>query len=283
MSSHSLRVTILIDNSAPLPTRFLPEYGFSALIEDFEAGVKVLFDTGTSGDVLLKNLGVAGINPLDIDYVVLSHRHYDHTGGLRKLLEARRGKPITVIAHPDLFVPAYTNLLGGMLRDIGAPFTRSEIEAMGARLLLSRDPVQVTPSVRTMGEIDRGHGPSHTRGMLRVEKGRLVEDSLLDDTGLLLHIDKGVVVLTGCGHSGIENIIEHASRLSGEDVYGVIGGLHLLGATDDRIVEVAGYLSSKGLGLVAAGHCTGPLAQWVLREKNPSAYRLLGVGMEFSF
>jgi 7,8-dihydropterin-6-yl-methyl-4-(beta-D-ribofuranosyl)aminobenzene 5'-phosphate synthase len=275
-----VRIHILVDNSIPLPTKMLGEYGFAALIEDLEHDRRILFDTGSTGKPLLHNLSVLGIDPDNIDYIVLSHRHYDHTGGLKAFLE-KRTTGITIISHPDLFVPAYTNVLGGVLRDIGLPFTRSQLESMGARFLFTREPVQITPSIKTLGEIPRNSGPSHTNGMLRVtEEGKLKQDELPDDTGLAILTDKGAIVVTGCGHSGVENILTHASKLFGQ-IHGLIGGLHLLGASEARIKEVASYLSTKNLGLLAAGHCTGPLAQWLLMNAAPNAYRIGGVGSSF--
>ncbi|MCE4614577.1 MAG: MBL fold metallo-hydrolase [Desulfurococcales archaeon] len=271
-----VRISILVDNSIPLPTKMLGEYGFSALVEDLEHDKRILFDTGSTGKPLLYNLGVIGVDPDDIDYVVLSHRHYDHTGGLKELLQ-KRSSSITIISHPDLFVPAYTNILDGVLRDIGIPFTRDQLESLGAKFLFSRESVQITPNVKTMGEIPRDAGPSHTSGMARVIDGNVVEDSLPDDTGVGIITGKGVVVMTGCGHSGVENIMSHADKLFG-NVYGLVGGLHLLGASESRLREVSSYLAGRNLGLLVAGHCTGPLAQWLLLNAAPNAYRIGGVG-----
>ena len=270
------RITILVDNSIPLPTKMLGEYGFAALVEDLEYDKRILFDTGSTGKPLLHNLNLLKIEPDDIDYIILSHRHYDHTGGLKEFLE-KRSTSITIVSHPDLFIPAYTNILDGILRDIGIPYTRDQLESLGAKFLFSNEPVQITPNVKTMGEIPRNAGPSHTKGMVRIVEGKMVEDPLPDDTALGLNTDKGTIVLTGCGHSGVENILSHADKLFGS-VHGLIGGLHLLGADQTRIKEVASYIAGRNLGLLIAGHCTGPLAQWLLLNAAPNAYRLGGVG-----
>ncbi|MEB3851881.1 MAG: MBL fold metallo-hydrolase [Desulfurococcales archaeon] len=277
----SLRVRVLVDNSAPLPTRLLPEYGFSALVEDLRSGVRVLFDTGSSGLALERNLAALGVDPSTIDFVVLSHRHYDHTGGLRRLLELRGGRPVTVVAHERLFEPAYARLrlLGGVLRDIGLPHGRRELEELGARFLLVRGPVELTDTLTVSGEIPREWGPSHAWGMLRLEGGRLVEDEMLDDMALYARVEGGLVAVTGCGHAGVENIVEYGLELSGEEgLHALVGGLHLLGAPPGRVGEVVAYLKSKKPGAVAAMHCTGPLAQAPLAEALGGAYRLGGVG-----
>ncbi len=280
-----LRLTVLVDNSAPLPTKLLAEYGFAALVEDAEAGVRVLFDTGTSGHVLEYNLRLLGVDPKSVDFVVLSHRHYDHTGGLRRFLELREGKPVTVVAHPRLFEPAYARLraLGGVLRDIGLPYTRRELEELGARFLLSRKPVQLTERITVSGEIPREWGPTHAWGMLRLHNGELVEDDMSDDMALYIDSPGGLLALTGCGHAGVENIVEYGLEATGsKTLYGLVGGLHLLGAPAERMSQVVKYLASKQPRLVAAAHCTGPLAQGPLAQALGDAYRLGGVGFELA-
>ncbi len=275
-------ITILVDNSVPLPTKFLTEYGYSLLIEDLDTDTIVLFDTGTTGKPLLHNLTLTGYSPDDIDYLVLSHRHYDHTGGLLEFLKAR-STPITIIAHPDLFVPAYTNLLGGSLRDIGLPFTRSEIESNNGKLLLVKEKVQLAPGIYTTGEIPRNWGPSHTKGMLRLEDGELKEDLIVDDIALVLEKDNEFLVITGCGHAGVENIVEHAKSISSKEFAGIVGGLHLLGAPKERENKVVDYLVAQKPKIVAAGHCTGSFVQGSLRDKLGYAYKLSGAGLTIEF
>jgi len=276
-----VRVLLLVDNSAPLPTRLIAEYGFSALIEDEESGARILFDTGASGLALEHNMREAGVDPASIDYVVLSHRHYDHTGGLKRFLELRRGKPVTMIAHRDLFKPSYARLkaLGGTLADIGLPYRREELEELGARFLLIEKPVKITESITVSGRIPREWGPSHAWGMLKLEDGALVEDDIEDDMALYIETSGGLLVITGCGHAGVENIVENGLSLAGaERFYGIIGGLHLLGAPKERSSKIASYLASKKPSLVAATHCTGPLVQGALAEALGQAYKLAGVG-----
>ncbi|MET1102074.1 MAG: MBL fold metallo-hydrolase [Pyrodictiaceae archaeon] len=272
------KLTIVVDNSAPHPTRLLAEYGFALLLEDLELNKIILFDTGATGHTLLHNLELLGVSPQDIDYIVLSHRHYDHTGGLVELLKARRGRPIDVIAHPDLFVPAYSSL-GGVLRYIGVPFTREALEGLGARLLLVKKGIKITDNIMTSGEIPRRWGPEHTNGMLRLENGELREDHILDDNALYVKTEKGLFVVTGCGHAGVENIISYGLKLTGQNtLYGIVGGLHLLGASIERLKEITEFLVSKKPKIVAALHCSGPLPQYPLSEKLGRAYVLAGVG-----
>ncbi len=280
----SFRVRILVDNSAPLPTRLIAEYGFSALIEDLERGTKILFDTGSSGLALEYNMKQLGLDPRDIDFIVLSHRHYDHTGGLKRILELRGGDKITVISHPSLFKPSYARMkaLGGILRDIGLPFNRGTLESLGARFLLSRAPVKITDNIIVSGEIPRKWGPSHAWGMLKLENGELVEDDMIDDIALYIKINNSILAIIGCGHSGIENIVEYGLQITNsEELYGIIGGLHLLGAPLDRVDEVIKYITIKKPRILGALHCTGSLVQGTLAQSLVDAYKYAGVGSIF--
>ena len=277
----SARVTVLVDNTATFIDGRLTEYGFAALVEaetlDGDRYL-VLMDTGQTGRPLLHNLELEGVKPVEIDYLVLSHRHSDHTGGLRAFLEARRGKPVPVIAHPALFEPSYA-LLGGKLYEIGVPIPREEAERLGARFVLVKEPLEFLPGVVFSGEVPSKWGPRHTKLVYRVEQGRLVEDPMRDDAFLALVFRDGVYVVTGCGHAGVENILGHAREISGgRPVHGVMGGLHLFGVSEERVNQIVEALHREPLRLLAGMHCTGPFVQDRLRREFPKAYRFLGTG-----
>ena len=274
------RVTILNDNSAVFIDGLLSEYGFSAAVEA-ETGdgdrFLVLYDTGQTGRTVLHNMDVLGYRPGDFDYLVLSHRHVDHTGGVKAFLEAR-GKPIPVIAHPGLFEPSYA-VVRGVLMEIGFPLSPERLSALGGRLVATRRPLQLFPGAVFSGEVPSRWGPRHTKLVYRGGPEGLEEDPMLDDAFLALRVGDRVYALTGCGHAGVENIVEYALEVTGAgELGGVVGGLHLLGAPRERLLEVAEYLASKKPGLVAAMHCSGPFIQPILAEKLRDAYRLAGTG-----
>ncbi|WP_069806847.1 MBL fold metallo-hydrolase [Vulcanisaeta thermophila] len=265
-----MRVTILVDNYATqltsLSKRLISEWGFAAYVHDY----RILYDTGLTGTALLNNMRALGIDVDEPDYLVISHRHIDHTGGVRRFLEAR-SRPITMIAHENLFTRAYAKDEEGRLTDISVDFTRDYLESKGVRLILIKEPYWIGSDVVVSGQIPRRWGPSHVGG---------VTDEVPDDMALYIKHPKGLVVITGCGHSGVENIVEYGLQVTGlKEVYAVIGGLHFLGLSGDRIRQAVNYLTSKSPSVVVGTHCTGVIGMAELQKAMPNAARVGGVGL----
>jgi 7,8-dihydropterin-6-yl-methyl-4-(beta-D-ribofuranosyl)aminobenzene 5'-phosphate synthase len=274
-----VELTVLVDNSIPLPrNRYLAaEYGLSILIHAVgEEETCILFDTGSTGKVLSENIDVLGFNIRDIDYVVLSHRHYDHTGGLKKLLELVGGIP--VLAHPNLFEPALTDT--PKLRSIGIPESREQIMALGCSLIPVRSPVSIASGIMLTGEIPRSWGPSSTSRFYRVVDGRIVDDDIVDESSLIVNVEgKGLVIVVGCCHAGIENIVNYSKEIANiKNIYGIVGGLHLLRSSTDRVDDVVSFISGQNVKALMPMHCTGVTAEAKLKERLPNIYHVGGVG-----
>lgn len=253
-----VEVTVLVDDYAGF-SRLLAEHGFSVYLSlSYDDGSKyrVLFDTGRSGRVLLENASSLRLSLEEVDAVVLSHRHYDHAGGLPALLEKAGFKP--VVAHPDVVKPSYADSGGFKRFSVALPAKAWEEVAGGSELVLTRAPLELAPGAWFLGEVERIYDNSYAvKGFYTLSGGEVVEDKLLDDTGLAVRVGDKALLVAGCSHSGISNLVRKALLVTGARTVTVIGGLHLAGATAEEVERVVSELSSLGVEEIHAGHCTG--------------------------
>jgi 7,8-dihydropterin-6-yl-methyl-4-(beta-D-ribofuranosyl)aminobenzene 5'-phosphate synthase len=272
------KITILADNTAG-PGALLAEHGWSALIEVM--GHKVLLDTG-QGRAALANADALGIDIRQIDAVVLSHGHVDHTAGLLPLL-ARTG-PKPVFAHPDALEPKYRRL-GEQHRFIGMPCSREALSDMCGHLRLERGSVEVCPGIVTTGEIPRQTGFEHGDADLMTHRaGGMEVDALLDDQALVVQGDEGLVIVLGCAHAGIVNTLLAARRLCGRSrIRAVIGGSHLGFLSGHQVEATLAALQEMGPELLVLGHCTGPKAAARLYHQLGDVFRFSHSGLSMTF
>lgn len=256
-----LRITTLSENTAGR-LGVLAEWGLSILAETDD--LKILMDTGLSISVP-HNAPMLGIDLAEIDKIVLSHGHADHTGGLRDVLPLTRG--VEVIAHPDIFTAKYARY-GEQARYVGIPFSREAMEAL-ASLTLTREPVWITEDIVTTGEIPMITEYEVIDSPLCVKEGdELVPDPLRDDRALIIKTDDGLVVITGCAHRGLINTLYHARELTGVDmVHTVVGGTHLIQASEERVLLTAAALREFGVRRLGVSHCTGMPAAMMLAQE----------------
>ncbi len=283
MRASRVSVTVLVDDYTGFTRGLLAEHGFAALIEVWYGNrvYRILFDTGQSGDVLLHNASKLGIDLGNLQAIVLSHRHYDHTGGLLKVLKAVGQTP--VIAHPRAFSGGIYVGNGVVRLDAGFPHDVRKVEEL-TRIIKVRSPMPIAPGTYFLGEVPRVTEFETVKNFYRVENGELVEDDLPDDTALAIVVeDFGTVVVTGCSHAGIVNIVKHAERVAGEPVRVVVGGLHLASASEARVRRVAEELSRAGVLELHVGHCTGFEAECILKSKYGEKFRKIHVGYGISF
>jgi len=276
----NLHLTIAVENSASIENASLrAEHGLSIHMElDLGSdGMELLWDTGASGDVLLHNSRLLHIDLDAIDQICLSHGHYDHTGGLMAVLQQMKRR-IPVLAHPDIFAPKLKART--VLEYIGLPFIRSQAEAAGAVMLECRGPVPLAQGLTTTGEIPRLEGFEKVEGFWTVRDGQYGPDIIPDDQALAAVLpDRGLVVITGCAHSGIINTIRQAQRITGVDeLYAVIGGFHLMGADRERIDATARALLKLDPAVIRPGHCTGQRAVCQLQQALGERCQPLAVG-----
>ncbi|MEW6034321.1 MAG: MBL fold metallo-hydrolase [Chloroflexota bacterium] len=272
-----IRITTLSENTANYG--FLAEWGLSILVE--VDGARILVDTGLSFSAV-HNAQLLGIDLTTIGRVVVSHGHADHTGGLRDLLR-RRGS-VEVVAHPDIWAAKYVRRDQQEERYVGIPFSREELEGLGVRFNLAREPVHITDHVMTTGEIPMTSGYEAVDENLFVKEGGVLRpDRLADDLALVIDTDFGLVVVLGCAHQGIVNTLRQAQALTGKElVYAAIGGTHLFRASDERVERTIADLKEMGIQRLGVSHCTGFRASARLAQEFSDVFFMNNAGSRFT-
>jgi 7,8-dihydropterin-6-yl-methyl-4-(beta-D-ribofuranosyl)aminobenzene 5'-phosphate synthase len=248
-----IKIITLSENSASAGC--LGEWGLSMFVE--ADGKKILFDTG-GGFSAVYNANLMGVDLTTVECIVISHGHYDHTGGLRNVLTRMR-KKIDIYAHPDVWARKYGRMESGPQRYVGIPFPREALEAMGANFRLSPEPVVLTERIMTTGYVPMTNDYEIVEKYLLVkENGGLKQDSIDDDQAMVIDADFGLVVILGCSHHGIVNTLEHVRKITGKDlIYAAIGGTHLVHASQERLEKTAVALQEMGVQYLGVSHCTG--------------------------
>ncbi len=258
-----LTITTLIENGEDEEKCLNSEHGLALYLE--YDGEKILFDTGQTGN-FVDNAAVLGKSLNDLDYVVLSHGHYDHGGGVKRLLPLMSSETKIVLGD-GYFRSKYKRTAQGY-RFNGVSFSeedlirgenqiitvRGKMERIGKRLLVFRDFTYRTKFEKVNPNM-----------CIKVEES-FVPDEFRDEIVLGVEMEAGLVVIAGCSHAGIVNILEDIRERSGQRIFAVIGGTHLVGAEDERIRLTAERLRNMDIQMLAVSHCTGEKGVEKLRE-----------------
>ncbi|MEV8514256.1 MBL fold metallo-hydrolase [Dactylosporangium sp. NPDC051484] len=264
----------------------LAENGLCFYVETFSAGTvtTVLFDAGLTAPVVLHNAALLGIDLADVDAVVLSHGHPDHTGGVIGVLEAI-GHPVPVIVHPDAFDPRMIVKPYVTLPMINIGLNRERVERAGGGLIQARGPIQLGPGLFTSGEMETAFDfelEAPTGRWCVHADGAVEPDDINDHQVLGIDIaGVGVLVIDPCGHRGIVSSTEHMRKLlSNETIYGVMGGFHTghPGISAHRIENTARRLAEYSPQLIAPMHCSGFPLKRAVAEVAPDAFELITAG-----
>jgi 7,8-dihydropterin-6-yl-methyl-4-(beta-D-ribofuranosyl)aminobenzene 5'-phosphate synthase len=281
-----------------IPARFLEggrtgdalraEHGFSCLVTIEKAGraVNVLFDAGLTPDGLVENMRRLEISPGDIDVIVLSHGHWDHTTGMDGLVRALGRTNVPVLIHPDFWSRRRVAIPGGEPIDLPST-SRGALEGAGFDIVEQQQPsFLLDGSLLVTGEVDRTTEFEQGHPLFQAYRdGHWQPDPLiLDDQALVANLrGRGLVVLTGCGHSGIVNILRYVRKLTGEErIHAVIGGFHLSGPLFEPIIApTCDALADFSPDHLIPSHCTGWRAVHAIAARFPGAFIQNSVGTRF--
>jgi 7,8-dihydropterin-6-yl-methyl-4-(beta-D-ribofuranosyl)aminobenzene 5'-phosphate synthase len=263
------------------------EHGYSALVEIEIGGRKhrILFDAGVSPDGLVDNLDRLAISPETFEGIVLSHGHFDHVMGLEGLARRLGTRNLPVMIHPEFWTRRRVVSPSGEW-ELPVP-SRSGMEDSGFSIVEARQPsILFEGALLITGEVDRTSGFEQGMSIHQAwrEDGWQPDPLILDDQALLVEVaGKGLVVLTGCGHSGIINIIRYAKKLTGLGrLYAVIGGFHLTGGLFEPIIpQTIAALKAEQPQVVIPAHCTGWRATSQLAMELPEAFIPNSVGSRY--
>jgi 7,8-dihydropterin-6-yl-methyl-4-(beta-D-ribofuranosyl)aminobenzene 5'-phosphate synthase len=269
--------------------RGVGEWGFAALIE--ADGHTVLFDTGARPGTVLKNAGELGIDLSTVHTAVLSHNHWDHTGGLvtlRRELKAQNASamqrthvgegiflPRTIDAEAiDALPPMPPEFI------VSATDVRDRYEALGGRFVVHDKPHELHPGMWITGPIPRVHPEKNWTPFMRIQHGdQRIEDTIPEDQAVVLNTSHGLVVVAGCGHAGIVNTMEYAQSITnGKPIHAVLGGFHLMSATDEHLRWTGAKMREFGVNHVLGAHCTGINAVMGLRDAGSLSRKTAVVG-----
>ncbi len=284
----TVEVVVLVENTVYKP-KLRAEHGLSLYID--AGGYRILFDTGASA-LFMGNAKQLGIRLHDLDALILSHNHYDHTGGVEFLIDLYSEVP-PIYGHPKAFQQSYREAKpedGGPKasspsRAIGFPYPRGikNLRKRGLSLTVNREAVEVAEGIWLSGEVPRHCSFESVGDRFFTDPELTLPDSVPDDQALIMKTEKGLLVFEGCCHSGIVNTLEAVSLLFPEEpVRAVVGGLHLRDAGPQRIRDSIDYLKKKKPEKVIAGHCTGEQAMCSFRKAFGKRFQALSVGRRFT-
>jgi len=319
--THDVAITVLVDNRADLleessdtVKRFnkkplLAEHGFSALIDLQASGIKILWDAGISRGVLLENMRRMDIDPNSVDKIAISHGHKDHTAAVTDFLKAMDLKPearewgadipdeelrvwahgrrIPVIAHPAAYRERWNISKDGKKHGPYRIPSQDEWTAVGAEIILSERPFNLGPGCWTTGSIPRlsfeNSGTPDNR--IYREDNKFLKDNIEDDQAIVINIaGKGLVILSGCAHSGIVNTVNYACEISGvNQIWAVIGGFHMANSSESDTLNTIEQLKGRHPKLIAPSHCTGFPAIAQFAAQMPGGFVSAVVGTTYLF
>jgi len=248
-----IKVTIISENCVYHLPGAVAEHGLSIFMETDRGNY--LLDTG-QGKAVVNNALVLGVDLGTIKGIIISHHHWDHTGGLGPVLDLKGA--VDIYAHPDFFKESYS-VTGNTARYIGVPYPRPLLEAKGAKFNFSAEFRQIEPGLWLTGEVPRRTDYELGDGKQMVKSGDgYVKDDIMDDQSVVVETERGLFIILGCCHSGIINTLSYIQeKMERRPIYAVIGGTHLGPVSDEQREKSIDALKAFDIERLGVSHCTG--------------------------
>ncbi len=252
---NNIKLTVLAENYVPTSIGLKGEHGFSVLIQ--KNNKTYLFDTGQFG-TCVDNALTLGCDLREIEKIFLSHGHYDHCGGLEAVVKSI-GHPVEVIGHSSIYDKKYAVTKDHGTRFIGIKTDRTYLEStLDAKFNFQDGFYKVDDGVWLTGEVPFSNEFESIPDYLQVEhNGKMSKDTFVDDNSVVIDTGKGLLVIFGCAHRGMVNILSYIKKILGKNIYGIVGGTHLFNAKLEHIEFVKQFIKKEDIKLFAPAHCTG--------------------------
>lgn len=243
----------ILANNYVTSSKLLAEHGLSFFIEAY--GRQIIFDTGQT-DVFIHNSKELGLDLTSLDAIILSHGHYDHTGGLESLVELNDTAKIYI--HPLALRGKYS-LRNNTIKNASIPMDLNKTDLIKKRVNFNTKALNVFDNILLSGEISRTNDfEIIPKNLMIKEDDKFKQDDMIDEQMLIIREKGGIVIVLGCSHPGVVNCIEYAATLMpNEKILALVGGMHLNSASDERIDKTIKYLKSKDIEKIVPLHCTG--------------------------
>lgn len=260
-----MKITTLIENKTGDREELYTEYGLSIYIE--ADGKNILFDTGQSGD-FIDNAKDLRVDLKNLDYVIMSHGHYDHSGGFERLIK-EINPSIELYLGNGFFNKKYNLSESGDYEYVGNPFDESFLEENNIPTkYINEDITNITENLLIFTNFNRDIEFENTnQNMYLQDDGGYIKDEFLDEISIGIKTNKGLIVIVGCSHVGIVNILDTITERTGIDVCALIGGTHLVNEDDEKINNIIEKFKEKDIKLIGACHCTGKQGETMIIQQ----------------
>ncbi len=274
-----LKITTLIEDTSQNDC-LVAEHGLSMYLE--VDGVSILFDTGQSNQFII-NAHKLGKSLEALDYVILSHAHYDHTNGLA-FLANQVNTQTKFLAGKEIFETKYKIAEDGRYKEIGCAYPKEYLEGKGIAIQpVTEGEVKLTEHVTIYKNFEQVYEYEKLNEKFILDDKEHSVDLFRDEIALGIHTEKGMIVIVGCSHIGVSNILATIQKRSKDKIYTVIGGTHLIGATTERIDQTIKTFQELGVEQVAVSHCTGEEGIAALKKEYQQKFIQNNTGNILSF